>query len=428
MDSIDRVVGEEDLQGIPVTREDVLDYSQMDYEYNEEDIERNKIRISNGISTRDLISDGIIFDPQIPEAEELEQSGQTNFYAQYGEELEKLLEQRNLEVPVSSDLEADLSEFDQIRRLMNDISPDDGEEGLVLKRVLSPGVQTGGTVPRGATVTLHYSLALEGQDEPFDSTVLRGRSERYKLDQGQLILGLEVGIRSMHRNERAQFLIDWTYAYGQHGCPPRVPGCAVVLATVELLEFVEEGQAEALLGLEVEERNKSNTYEQIEAVVRLEHQNGNLDVKKEEWKLALKHYSRGVQLLEEVSLASQEQEDRQQRLLLKLQLNNAHCCLKLKWPKKACVACRGVLEIDDRHSSAEQITRALYRFGKAKRMLEDYDMAKELLLKAQQRAPQDPHISKVEIDRVFFYFVSTWGNEKLRYLHIIAGPKIVPSQ
>ena len=64
-----------------------------------------------------------------------------------------------------------------------------------------------GVVPEGATVTLHYSQSLEGvsyliqsliifagagQDEPFDSSVLRGKQERYKLGEGQLIEGLEV--------------------------------------------------------------------------------------------------------------------------------------------------------------------------------------------------------------------------------------------
>ena len=66
-----------------------------------------------------------------------------------------------------------------------------------------------GLVPEGATVTLHYSQSLEGgsshsfcfkdiagagQDEPFDSSVLRGKQERYKLGEGQLIEGLEVKI------------------------------------------------------------------------------------------------------------------------------------------------------------------------------------------------------------------------------------------
>ena len=62
-------------------------------------------------------------------------------------------------------------------------------------------------MPEGATLTLHYSQSLEGssllsspsklisfagQDEPFDSSILRGKQEKYKLGEGQLIEGLEV--------------------------------------------------------------------------------------------------------------------------------------------------------------------------------------------------------------------------------------------
>ena len=38
----------------------------------------------------------------------------------------------------------------------------------------------------------YYIVAGAGQDEPFDSSVLRGKQERYKLGEGQLIHGLEV--------------------------------------------------------------------------------------------------------------------------------------------------------------------------------------------------------------------------------------------
>ena len=86
-----------------------------------------------------------------------------------------------------------------------------------------------GQVPPGATVTVHYSQSLEGQDEPFDSTVLRGRPEKYKLDEGKVIEGLEVAVKTMRKNEKAQFMIEPGYAYGHFGCPPRIPGQATIL-------------------------------------------------------------------------------------------------------------------------------------------------------------------------------------------------------
>ena len=73
-------------------------------------------------------------------------------------------------------------------------------------------------------------------------------------------------------------------------------------------------------------------------------------------------------------------------LLLKLLLNAAHCYIKLQWPRKACTACKEALQI-------EENTKALYRFGKAKRMLEDLEAARSLLIKAQRKAPHDMSIS-----------------------------------
>ena len=62
-------------------------------------------------------------------------------------------------------------------------------------------------------------------------------------------------------------------------------------------DIVEEGQAEGLLAMEVNERNKKHSYSENEKVARIEHKNGNSYVRKEEWKMAMKHYGRGIKLL-----------------------------------------------------------------------------------------------------------------------------------
>jgi len=400
MDAIDRLQGESvELQrdGPPdFGMEDVVDYSQVDYEFNDEDLEK-RIRITNGICTKDLISDGIVIDPQIPEAEQFAESaemGQSTYFRQHAEMLERTSERNKDNRDSEGEDDDDLSEFEQVGRKMKDISPTGYKPGTLMKKELSGGIRTEGCTPDNSTVTLHYSLSLEGQDEPFDSSLLRGRSERYRLDRGQLLPGMEAAVKSMCRREKAQFLIESSLAYGPRGCPPRVPGGVTVLATVELLEVVQEGEAEALLGLDSEERDSKHGYEEIEEAARKEHQNGNYYVARKEWKVSLKHYNRGLRLLQEVTLASEDQEMRQQRLLLKLQLNIAYCALKMQWPKKACLACREALAIDVKHASPEQLTKAIFRFGKAKRMLEDYSAARQLLIKAQERKPDDKDINR----------------------------------
>ena len=126
----------------------------------------------------------------------------------------------------------------------------------------------------------------------------------------------------------------------------------------------------------------------LSKVARLEHVNGNTYVGREEWRLALKHYERGVKLLEETSLKNEEEENRRQHLMLKLQLNVAYCAIKMKWPKKACTACKEALTIEDNN------TKALFRYGKAQRMLEDFKKARHFLVRAQRNKPGDVHINE----------------------------------
>ena len=42
----------------------------------------------------------------------------------------------------------------------------------------------------------------------------------------EVIEGWEVAVKSMRRNERSQFLISPKYAFGEVGCPPRIPANA----------------------------------------------------------------------------------------------------------------------------------------------------------------------------------------------------------
>ena len=51
----------------------------------------------------------------------------------------------------------------------------------VLFKILRRGLSTFGAPPAKATVTVHYTMFFENQDEPFDSSELRGRAERYKV-------------------------------------------------------------------------------------------------------------------------------------------------------------------------------------------------------------------------------------------------------
>ena len=357
--------------------DDAVDYTNSRYRDSEN---LYNVRISNGISIRDLHSNGVVFSPEIDNNANYEET-QRNYYTNHTEELESILKSAGERVTIIEEAEY-LNDFESVRRLMTNVTGDGG----VMKRVIKEGIQTAGSVPDNGTIKIHYSMHLEGQDEPYDSSILRGKPEKYKIGEGQLLIGLERGILTMKKKEKAQLLIDCNYAFGQLGCPPRIPAEAQLLANVELLDFVEDGKAESMLSVPSEERGKQFSFDEIMKAVDVEHKCGNNAVRNLEWKIASRHYERGTKLLQETSLANQVQEDRSRKLLLKLYLNAAHCYIKLQWPRKACTACKEALEI-------EENTKALYRFGKAKRMLEDLEGARALLIRAQRKAPQDMNIA-----------------------------------
>ncbi len=43
-----------------------------------------------------------------------------------------------------------------------------------------------------------------------------------QLDDGMILPGVELAIKSMEKGEDSEFLINKEHAYGDMGCPPRV--------------------------------------------------------------------------------------------------------------------------------------------------------------------------------------------------------------
>lgn len=356
----------------------VVDYTNQ----ADSDNENSHIRLRTAINVSKLLErDGVFLDPEIDtEALDEEEKGRSYFLGA-DENIEDLL---NTMYQDDSDDGDDSSPFERKAAKMTNLLPDGG----VKKKLLSAGLECDGSVPDKATVTIQYSLSLESQDEPFDSTYVRGRSERYKVDEGALLPGLEIAIKSMKKREKSEFLIEPQYYLGSMGCPPRIPGDAQVLAVVEMLDFVQEGLAEALLALMPEERGRKYDYEAVEKVAAREHTDGNNYTIKEEWKLAAKRYERGCKLLEDADLPNDDVEKRQQRLLMKLYLNRAHCYIKIQWPKKACLVLQDALVIEPKNA------KALYRMGRAKRMLCNFAESRRYLVRALNVEPNDETIGR----------------------------------
>ena len=60
-------------------------------------------------------------------------------------------------------------------------------------------------------------------DEPFDSTHLRNKTFEFKLGANQVVIGLDIGVSTMRKHEKSQFIFEPYYYCGENGCEPRVP-------------------------------------------------------------------------------------------------------------------------------------------------------------------------------------------------------------
>lgn len=63
------------------------------------------------------------------------------------------------------------------------------------------------------------------------------------------LAGLEVGLLTMKKGEFSRFLFYPQYAFGDLGCPPRIPAASVVLYEVEVLDFLDSGQVDDFIAL-----------------------------------------------------------------------------------------------------------------------------------------------------------------------------------
>ena len=100
-----------------------------------------------------------------------------------------------------------------------------------------------------------------------------------------------------------------------------------------------------------------------------------LQYREKDYRGAERRYFKGVRLLEDSPLADEAEELRQLRLLLKIRLNRSQCLIKMCWPKKACIELAKALEMDPKNA------KALFRMGRAKKMIGNYNYTIECICK-----------------------------------------------
>eukprot|EP00475_Leptophrys_vorax_P019707 TRINITY_DN27006_c0_g1_i1.p1 TRINITY_DN27006_c0_g1~~TRINITY_DN27006_c0_g1_i1.p1 ORF type:complete len:154 (+),score=25.81 TRINITY_DN27006_c0_g1_i1:81-542(+) len=101
-------------------------------------------------------------------------------------------------------------------------------------------------------VRVHYKGMLT-DGTVFDSSYDRNDPIQFRLGQGNVIKGWDIGILGMCVGEKRKLKIPPQMGYGESGSPPAIPGGATLIFETELVEIVGADKEDDNEGDEVEE-------------------------------------------------------------------------------------------------------------------------------------------------------------------------------
>lgn len=271
--------------------------------------------------------------------------------------------------------------FSQLKERMKPIS----EDGLILKEVL---ISTAGNViPDKSIVYIHYDAYVDDRKEPFDSTRLRRKPFKFLLGDGNLIPGLERGIQTMTKGELSRIMVDPKYAFGEMGVPPRIPANAEILYEVQIIKFIVGKDAVEFEDMAPEDQRQA-PFQKLVGVYHCENHLASDLFRKNMYRAAIGRYRRIANLLQDVSVANEEEDEQRNGYLLKLYLNLSVCYLNVQNPQKALIYADLALKLDPNN------VKGLYRLGKALYLTGSYDRAEHYLYLANKHKPYDASITQ----------------------------------
>uniref|UniRef100_UPI00398F0323 inactive peptidyl-prolyl cis-trans isomerase FKBP6 n=1 Tax=Pristiophorus japonicus TaxID=55135 RepID=UPI00398F0323 len=282
------------------------------------------------------------------------------------------------------------SPFYYMSQRMQDVTGDGG----VLKEVLRPG--SGSVIPSTASVSVHYSAYSEYINKPFDSNVLRDVPRFMKLGQDITLLGMELAIRTMRKGEFSRFLFKPQYAYGQMGCPPRIPANATVMFELEILHFLDTLESDEYFILS-QEQQAIYPLEKLLKVASTKREFGNYFFQQQQYEDAKDQYKKALSVFAHRHPADEEQQCKMHSSKLLLFLNLSIVSLKLNAPGRALVYGERALQIESKNP------KALFRCGQACLLMLEYDKAKDFLVRAQKLEPFNPDVNRalVKLDSCY---------------------------
>ncbi|CAK7348930.1 unnamed protein product [Dovyalis caffra] len=247
------------------------------------------------------------------------------------------------------------------------------EDKKVMKKILKEG--DGYERPNDGTVV---QVKLIGKLQDGTIFMKKGHEEEppfeFKLDEEQVIDGLDRAVKTMKKGELALVTIQPEYAFGTSESQQdlaSVPANATVYYEVEMISFTKEKESWDM-----------NTQEKIEAAGKKKEE-GNALFKAGKYERASRRYEKAANFIEYDTSFTDEEKQQSKVLKISCKLNNAACKLKLKDYKEAEKLCTKVLELDSKN------VKALYRRAQAYMQLVDLDLAEMDIKKALEIDPDN---------------------------------------
>ncbi|EFJ19541.1 hypothetical protein SELMODRAFT_110584 [Selaginella moellendorffii] len=263
-------------------------------------------------------------------------------------------------------------------RVVDYITPD----RKVVKKILKQG--EGYEMPNdGSLVKVKYVGKL-ANGRVFDERGLAGELFEFRVDEEQVISGLDKAVSKMKKGEVSLITIDPEYGYGNsvtRGSLSLIPANSTLTYELELDSFVKEKDPWDM-----------DTGEKLKAAGQKK-EDGNALFKAGKYQRASSKYEKAIKYIQHDNSFSEEEKKVVKKLRASSNLNNAACKLKLKEYQEAAKLCTTVLQVES------QNVKALYRRAQAYVETLDLDLAEWDLRKALELDPNNREV-KVELTRL----------------------------
>jgi peptidylprolyl isomerase len=268
----------------------------------------------------------------------------------------------------------------------DDISTE--RDGGLLKNILVHGAD-GERPSKGCVATVHYVGVLSPDGTVFDSSRDRGEPLKFTVGGDDFIKGWDVGIASMSRGEKAILRMSPSYAYGDEGQPPKIPGGATLEYEVELISW--DPKLKEPEEMTVVERSKH-----VQKCKLL----GNNAFKQQDWPFAVYAYEEGIKYISyepgrdgirdiNFDHGGAEQLEEDHHLLVALLTNLAACYLKVGDESRAADRCTEALNLQPENM------KALFRRSQARFALGDWDRVMADVSRMLELEPQNKAVEQM---------------------------------